>query len=127
MPTNSSIFAIGLGIGVSVLAYIYTKAFNHSPKPTRQEILENGGSVCQVNDGRLLEYFQFGNQESSTVLVCFHGAQATGNLADNKLINHHIDLLRALDKWGFTPYDHNRSMMSCPNKLLTWITTKIIV
>jgi len=62
MPSNSSAFAIGIGIGVSVLAYIYTKAFIHSPKPTRQQIVENGGSVCQANDGSLLEYFQSGTK-----------------------------------------------------------------
>ncbi|KAJ3026375.1 UNVERIFIED_CONTAM: hypothetical protein HDU68_005743 [Siphonaria sp. JEL0065] len=83
MNQNQTIAIVGLTTAALLFGYSWKTAFTPSPKPTRLQVLANGGKVCftsSTDPTKLLEYFEFGNSEGKKVLVAFHGAQTTGNL-----------------------------------------------
>ncbi|KAJ3354342.1 hypothetical protein HDU83_005497 [Entophlyctis luteolus] len=76
---SGKVFAIGLSATAAYFGYLWLTAFQPS-RPSRKQIAASGGSLFELENDRFLEYFEFGDTKSSRVLLCFHGAQTTGNL-----------------------------------------------
>jgi len=70
-----------LGVVVAVLGvvfgFLYQNAVQQRPIDVNSIIAE-GGNYLTLRDGRILEYFDFGNQQSASTVLILHGAAQTG-------------------------------------------------
>ena len=90
------------------------------PKIDPQKILQDGGHYVQLSDGRIVEYFVYGDVESDRVLVQINGSQGTAKLftelpSNQVLRDLHIKgLAVTVPGFGFSSPQYDRKIGNWP-------------